>query len=43
MLRGKVVLDTKVLKDYVYEKTGDKTFREVYQNFGWNLNITVTD
>lgn len=43
MLRGKVVLDTKVLKDYIYEKTGDMTFRDVYQKFGWNLNITVTD
>lgn len=40
---GKVVLDTQVLKDYVYRHTGDLTFKEIFTRFGWNLNITVTD
>ena len=43
MLRGKVVLKTETLKEYVRQNTGDMTFKEVYEKHGWNLNITVTD
>ena len=43
LFMGKIVLDTQVLKDYIYRFTGDHTFKEVFQNYGWNLNITVTD
>jgi len=30
LFMGKVVLDTQVLKDYVYVHTGDMTFKEVF-------------
>lgn len=43
LFSGKVVFDTQVLKDYVYRHTGDLTFKEIFEKFGWNLNITVTD
>ena len=43
LLSGKVVLDTQTLKDYIYRHTGDLTFKEMFEKFGWNLNITVTD
>lgn len=37
------MLDTQTLKDYVIPYVGDLTFKEIYQQNGWNLNITVTD
>ena len=43
LLRQEPVLETQVLKDYVIRFTGDITFKEVFDKYGWNLNITVTD
>ena len=37
------VMETQTLKDYVTRFTGDITFKEIFENFGWNLNIVVTD
>jgi hypothetical protein len=31
------------MKKYVRHFTGDMTFLDIYEKFGWNLNITVTD
>ena len=43
LLCGNVVLDTQVLKDFIYRFVGDLTFKEIHTRSGWNLNITVTD
>ena len=43
LITGKVVVDSQVLKDFIYRFTGDTTFKESFTKFGWNLNITVTD
>ena len=32
-----------MLKDYIVQFTGDITFKEAFDKYGWNLNITVTD
>ena len=31
------------MKDYVRRFTGDITFKEVFDKYGWNFNVTVTD
>jgi predicted acylesterase/phospholipase RssA len=28
---------------YAQRMIGDYTFKDIYEKFGWNLNITVTD
>ena len=43
LLREEPLLETQVLKDYIIRFTGDITFKEIFDKFGWNLNITVTD
>ena len=40
---GKPILDGNALKDACRLYCGDKTFLEIYETNGWNLNITVTD
>lgn len=43
-MNGKPVLDTKTLETYAKTMIGESiTFADVYEKFGWNLNITVTD
>lgn len=42
LLRGNVVLDTQTIKTYIIRFTGDQTFKEIYEKYGWVLNITVT-
>ena len=42
-LRGEPVLDTSLLKKYITRFTGEITFKEMYDRFGWNFNVTVTD
>ena len=43
VMRGDSVLCTETIKQSAVFWVKDFTFREVYLNFGWNLNITVTD
>ena len=43
LLNRKVVLSTETLKEFIYRFTGDLTFKEIFMQNGWNLNITVTD
>ena len=43
MLNRKKLLCHETLKAYIRRHTGDLTFKEIYNQFGWNLNITVTD
>jgi predicted acylesterase/phospholipase RssA len=43
LLAGKVTLDTETLKKFAKNWTGDLTFKDVYQKYGWNLNVSVTD
>ena len=43
LLRGDPILDTDHLKGIVRDKIGDITFKEIHDQFKWNLNITVTD
>ena len=43
LLREEPVLETQTLKDYVTRFTGYITFKEIFERFGWNLNIVVTD
>ena len=42
-MNGKSVLCTDTIKTYAKKMAGGVTFRESYEKFGWNLNITVTD
>ncbi len=42
-LNGKSVLCTDTIKTYAKRLCGDITFRDTYEKFGWNLNVTVTD
>ena len=43
LLREEPLMETQVLKDYIIRFTGDITFKEIFDKFGWNLNIVVTD
>ena len=42
MLTGKTVFETRVIKDYVVSWARDLTFKEIYEQYGWNMNVTVT-
>lgn len=43
LFNGKEILDNKRIKEVIYYHTKDLTFKEIHDNFKWNLNITVTD
>ena len=43
-MNGKPILDTNTLALYAKDMIGETvTFAEIYEKYGWNLNITVTD
>jgi predicted acylesterase/phospholipase RssA len=42
-LKGQDILDGQALIKAVREFCGDLTFKEIHDNYKWNLNITVTD
>ena len=42
-LTRRKLLCHETLKQCIYRHSGDLTFKEIYDKFGWNLNITVTD
>ena len=43
MLTGETILCAETLKEYIQQHSGDMTFKEIYDRYGWNLNVTVTD
>jgi len=43
LLSGKAIFCIEHLKTIIKTYVGDLTFKEVYEKYGWNLNITVTD
>ena len=40
---GTELLCWRTMKEFLHKNTGDITFKEIYEQFGWILNITVTD
>ncbi len=44
LFQGGPILDMDFIKNFLRRRVpGDFTFKEIYDNFGWNMNITVTD
>lgn len=41
-LKEGVVLDIKVLQDFLKSQIGNVTFEEAYKKTGWILNVSVT-
>jgi TAG lipase / steryl ester hydrolase / phospholipase A2 / LPA acyltransferase len=40
---GKPTICTEALRNFIYIQVGDLTFNDIYTQFGWNLNISVTE
>ena len=43
LIQGKGFFCPDTIKNYVKHFSGDLTFQEIYEKYGWKLNITVTD